>query len=131
MILATTSAIRPEKERRLLDRGVTVIKQDAADEFVDLKMLMAELYSRQIDSILLEGGGGLNAAALKAGIVDKVMIFIAPKIIGGKDALTPVEGEGISMIKDAIALEGIRVSRFGEDVLIEGYVKGESCLPVL
>jgi diaminohydroxyphosphoribosylaminopyrimidine deaminase/5-amino-6-(5-phosphoribosylamino)uracil reductase len=98
---------------------------------VDLAGLMDELYKLEIDSVLLEGGGGLNAAALNAGIVDKVMIFIAPKIIGGETAVTPVEGAGIMQMKDAIDLYDLNVGRFDEDILVEGYVKGERCLQEL
>ena len=122
VILATTSKIDSEKEKQLKDKGVRVIKADGNDGRVDLGMLMDELYRLEIDSILLEGGGTLNSAAMEAGIVDKVMIFIAPKIIGGENALTPVEGAGRLLMKDAVKLRDINVSRFDEDVLIEGYV---------
>ncbi|MDF2985395.1 MAG: ribD [Eubacterium sp.] len=128
VIIATTSAIEIEKEKQLADKGVRILKLDGPDGHVDLKKLMDELYLSEIDSVLLEGGGGLNAAALNSGIVDKLMIFVAAKIIGGKNSKTPVEGEGIPLMKDAIKLENIEVNRFDEDILIEGYVKGETCL---
>ncbi len=131
VIIATTSAMGAEKEKQLLDKGVRILKLDGQDGHVDLKRLMDELYLSEIDSVLLEGGGGLNAAALNSGIVDKIMIFIAAKIIGGKNAKTPVEGEGIPLMKDAIKLEKLEVSRFDEDILVEGYVKGETCLQEL
>ena len=79
----------------------------------------------RLTACFLEGGGGLNAAALDSGIVDKVMTFIAPKIIGGKDAKTPVEGEGIEIMEHAVKLQDISISRFDEDILIEGYVRGD------
>lgn len=123
VILATTSAIESEKEKQLLDKGVHILKADGTGGHVDLVRLMDELYKLEIDSVLLEGGGGLNAAALSSGIVDKVMIFIAPKIIGGKDAKTPVEGEGIQLMKDAYKLEDVSISRFDEDILVEGYIR--------
>ncbi len=128
VILATTSAIGCEKEKILTDRGVRILKLDGAQGHVDLSRLMEELHREEMDSVLLEGGGSLNAAALNSEIVDKVMVFIAPKIIGGRDAKTPVEGEGIQFMKDALELRDISISRFDEDILIEGYVKGVSCL---
>lgn len=128
VMLATTSLIESEKEKQLMDKGICILKADGYEGHVDLVKLMDELYKLEIDSILLEGGGSLNAAALNSGIVDKVMIFIAPKIIGGKDAITPVEGTGIQLMKDAVKLEDISISRFDEDILVEGYVKGEPCL---
>lgn len=127
VILATTSLIKSEKEKQLIDKGVRILKLDSSsgDGHVDLIKLMQELYKLEIDSVLLEGGGNLNAAALSNGIVDKVMIFVAPKIIGGINAKTIVEGEGINFMKDAIKLENMDIQRFDEDILIEGYVKGE------
>lgn len=130
IILATTAQLDSNKESKLLNMGVDIIKTDVLDDGVDLKTLMTELYKREIDSVLLEGGGTLNAAALKAEIVDKIMMFIAPKIIGGKDAKTPVEGTGIPMMMDAIKLKNINIKKFDEDLMIEGYLKGDTCLQV-
>lgn len=81
---------------------------------------MKKLGQIDIDSVLLEGGSTLNYSALNEEIVDKVISFIAPKIIGGEKAKTPVGGEGREYMKDAIALANIKVSRFGEDIVIEG-----------
>jgi diaminohydroxyphosphoribosylaminopyrimidine deaminase/5-amino-6-(5-phosphoribosylamino)uracil reductase len=128
LVLATTSAIGHEKERLLMDKGVKILKLDGLGGHVDLVKLMGELYKLEIDSVLLEGGGGLNGASLKSGIVDKVMTFIAPKIIGGKDAKTPVEGVGIELMQDALKLRDISITRFDDDFLIEGYVEGDLCL---
>ncbi len=122
VILATTSAIQSKKEELLAQRGVRVIKVQDRDGYVHMGKLMEELYRLDIDSILLEGGGGLNASALDYGMVDKVMLFIAPKIIGGRNAVTPVEGTGIHFMKDAIGLKNINVSRFDQDILVEGYI---------
>ncbi len=123
VILATTSAIEREKEKQLLNKGIYILKCDGAGGHVDLVRLMDELFKKEMDSVLLEGGGGLNAAALHAGIVDKIMVFIAPKIVGGRDAKTPVEGHGIQLMKDAYKLKDISISRFDEDILVEGYLR--------
>lgn len=122
VLLATTEGLPGEKERLLKDRGVQIIKTGGTDGRVDLPALMEELYRLEMDSVLLEGGGGLNAAALESGIVDKVLFFIAPKIIGGSRAKTAVEGEGISLMRDAHLLKGVNVSMVGGDVLMEGYI---------
>jgi len=127
VILATTSKLPKDKEELLLEKGVTIIKADASDNDtttgVNLIKLMEELYKMEIDSVLLEGGGTLNASALKYGIVDKIMSFISPKIIGGAGAPTPVEGKGVKFMKDAILLKDVSIERFDEDIFIEGYVK--------
>lgn len=122
VVLATTSVVQKEKKKLLEDRGVKIIEADGNEGYVDLAKLMDRLYEMEIDSVLLEGGGGLNASALKYGIVDKVMFFIAPKIIGGCNAVTPVEGKGIDLMKDCINIKDINVKRFDEDILIEGYI---------
>jgi diaminohydroxyphosphoribosylaminopyrimidine deaminase / 5-amino-6-(5-phosphoribosylamino)uracil reductase len=122
VILATTETLNIEKEKRLSDRGIKIIKTESTGNRVDLEKLMEILYQLEIDSILLEGGGTLNASALKFDIVDKVMCFIAPKIIGGKDAITPVEGDGIEVMDKAIQLRDVSCKMIGKDILIEGYI---------
>jgi len=92
------------------------------DGKVSLKALMATLGKRKITSVMIEGGSEINASALQEGIVDKVMIFIAPKFIGGRTAPGLVGGQGIEHLSNAIGLEDIRVSKIGEDILIEGYI---------
>jgi diaminohydroxyphosphoribosylaminopyrimidine deaminase / 5-amino-6-(5-phosphoribosylamino)uracil reductase len=122
VILATTQKMDGQKEEDLLAMGVEIIKTESKDGQVDLMALMQALYERSVDGVLLEGGGTLNASMLSLGLVDKVMMFIAPKIIGGKNAKTPVEGEGILRMADAILLKKMRTKMFGEDLLIEGYL---------
>lgn len=119
-IIAVTEKASKEKIKMIEDKGAEVLIIPEKNNKVDLKYLMKKLGERDIDSILLEGGSTLNYSALNEGIVDKVISFIAPKIIGGEKAKTPVGGEGREYMKDAIALENIKVSRFGEDVVIEG-----------
>ena len=76
-----------------------------------------------IINILVEGGGTLNGSLFDEGLVDKVMFFISPKIIGGKDATSPVMGKGIARMDKAIKLKGVSLKRIGEDFLVEGYIK--------
>lgn len=91
---------------------------------VDLQALMTRLGEEGIDSVLLEGGGTLNWAALEAGIVQKLYCYIAPKLFGGRDAKTPVEGVGVALPQEAAQLRVQRVTMVGEDVLIESEVTG-------
>lgn len=121
-ILATTNAIDKDKEKALKDMGVKIIKTQGKNDKVNLSELMIKLGEMKIDSILLEGGSSLNFSALEEGIVDKVQAFIAPKIVGGENAKTPVGGEGIKLINDAIYLKDIDIRRFGQDILIEGRI---------
>lgn len=89
---------------------------------VDLVQLAKTLADREITSVLLEGGAGLNAAAIQAGIVDKAMFFLAPLIIGGQQAPTPVGGLGVHWLRDAHPLHDLKACRVGEDILVEGYL---------
>ena len=81
---------------------------------------VAQLGARQIDSILLEGGSSLAFSALEAGIVRKVQAYIAPKLIGGAEAKTPVGGAGFAKMADALTLQNLTVTPLGEDFLLEG-----------
>lgn len=90
---------------------------------LELNWLMKSLGKAGITSILLEGGSSLNAYALRDGIVDKVMVFVAPKMIGGKDSLTPVGGTFFRRLENAYKVKDMKVKSIGEDILIEGYIQ--------
>lgn len=90
---------------------------------VSLRKFLKDFGKKQVTSVLCEGGGELAASLLKEGLVDKIMFFIAPKIIGGRGAKTSVEGDGISSMSDAIKLKDMTVKKIGDDLLVEGYPK--------
>lgn len=121
-ILATCCA---DKNRHAvyLRAGCQVLCLNCKAGHVDLLQLMEQLGQAQIDSILLEGGGTLNWAALKSGIVQQVQAYIAPKLFGGKAAKTPVEGIGVPTPNDAFRLKNSRLFKLGEDFLIESEVE--------
>ena len=89
---------------------------------IDMQALMKELASREVTSVLIEGGGTTHASAFEAGVVDKVMFFVAPKIIGGREAVSAVEGLGIEQMSEAIMLNDMTATPVGHDILIEAYV---------
>ena len=120
-ILATCQA-DPDRIRPFEEKGCQVLTLPEEDGHVDLRALMRELGKRQIDSILLEGGGTLNWSALKSGIVQKVYCFTEPEMFGGIDARTPVEGRGVASPGEAFSLTHLKVTQVGEDLLIEGEV---------
>jgi diaminohydroxyphosphoribosylaminopyrimidine deaminase/5-amino-6-(5-phosphoribosylamino)uracil reductase len=121
-IVVVTESADKNKIKAIEAKGAEVIITPQKDNKVDLSYLMKELGEREIDSILLEGGSTLNYSALEEGIVDKVITFIAPKIIGGSAAKTPVGGEGKTLMKDAILLHNMEFSKFQEDIMIEAYI---------
>lgn len=108
---------------RTYEYAAQTIRVPRGKEGVDIAALMHELGKREITSLLIEGGGTTLASSFEAGIVDKVCFFIAPKIIGGRDAVTAVEGEGVASMDQAIQVEDMTVTRVGPDLLVEGYVK--------
>lgn len=113
-----------KKIKKLQAKNVEVVFVDEkAGQGIDLRKLMEEMYNRKIDGILLEGGGTLNAAMLKEKLVNKVYAYIAPKLIGGANALTPVEGEGVEKMSDAFLLSDVEIRRITNDILIAGYIK--------
>jgi diaminohydroxyphosphoribosylaminopyrimidine deaminase / 5-amino-6-(5-phosphoribosylamino)uracil reductase len=122
VILATTELIDSQKESLLKEKGVTLIKTRSLDGRVNLLEALVNLAQLEIDSVLLEGGGALNASFLEQKLVDKILFFIAPKILGGKTAVTPVEGIGIPNVADALLVKDIKTKTFGSDLLIEGYL---------
>ena len=120
------------KRKRLHEMGVETICCPDENNQVDLKKLMKYLGEEGIDSILLEGGGTLKDSALRAGIVQEEQAFIAPKLFGGMNSKTPVEGTGVRFPSEAVKLKCTDICQIGEDIRITCQVCGkeqeESCL---
>ncbi len=120
-LIAVTSAATEDRCQALRARGAEVVCMGTGER-VDLKALMHFLAAKDITSLLVEGGGTLNFSLLAAGLADKIHTFIAPKIVGGKNALTTVEGEGVLEISDAITLKNLKTEQLGVDILLTGYI---------
>ena len=113
----------PERRARLEAAGAEVaLLPPDRDGRVDVTALARHLAERGALSVVLEGGGEIAGSFWEAGLVDKVLFFIAPKIVGGRAARTPVEGAGRAAMADAIRIGRLRVRRFGPDVALEGEV---------
>lgn len=122
VIVVTTDTANADRSGNLQDKGVEVIALPASNGKVDLKLMLAELGRRNIQSILLEGGATLATEALRHGIIDRVAIFIAPKLLGGSDGTMLFNGPGRTAMSDALQLHNTRVRFFGDDILVEGEV---------
>ncbi|MFA5795137.1 MAG: bifunctional diaminohydroxyphosphoribosylaminopyrimidine deaminase/5-amino-6-(5-phosphoribosylamino)uracil reductase RibD [Candidatus Brocadiia bacterium] len=120
--IAVAASAPAGKLQALAKRGCIIIRTTGRNT-VDIKDLLKQLGRIGIIKILVEGGGQIHSSALMAGLVDEAYIFIAPKIIGGRDAKTPVEGPGIKLMRQAINLKNISVKSIGPDVLIHGLIK--------
>jgi len=120
VFVAVTDRAQPERIRELTQAGARILRVEGGP-LVEMQSLVRALAAQGITSVMLEGGGEVAASALGAGIVDKVLIFVAPKIIGGRGAKTPVEGAGVETIAEAMSVQGMSVRRIGSDIAIEGY----------
>ncbi len=109
------------KAEELKKAGATLLETNGENR-VNLKELMKVLGEKKIDGILVEGGGTLHGALLSSGLVQKVYAYMAPKIIGGKEAGSPVEGEGAACMKDAYFLRDIEMIKLGKDYCLSGYL---------
>lgn len=121
-IIAVTAGALPAKLEALRQAGAEVLVVNDGPR-VDLAALMKVLAGKEITSVLIEGGAAVHGSALAAGIVDKVAWFIAPRIIGGREAPGPVGGAGVDDPSEAVELERVKVSRLGADLCVEGYIK--------
>lgn len=115
-----TRALEGRNVEELREKGVKFISYT---DNLDLRWLMEYLGGMGITSVMIEGGSSLAAHALEEGVVDKVVFFIAPMIIGGKDSYPAVGGISCGSLKNAYRLRDLTVRRIGEDILLEGYVR--------
>lgn len=127
-LLITAAGHHPDRLEPFVRQGVEVITVPASVGRLDLAAVMAALGERNLQCLLVEAGGGLNGALLRAGLVDCVRLFVAPLLLGGNDGRPLFSGEGVVHLADALRLRDMRLSRVGDDVLIEGEMV--PCSPV-
>lgn len=125
-LVAWTDPVDETKKRLLEDMGVEVVVLPGSDGLVRLEDVLRTIGEQQISTVLLEGGSELLGYAFDHGLVDKVLAFIAPMIIGGTEGRTAVGGVGAQTIAEAISLERLEVKSFADNVLISGYAKKAS-----
>jgi diaminohydroxyphosphoribosylaminopyrimidine deaminase/5-amino-6-(5-phosphoribosylamino)uracil reductase len=121
-ILAVSQMAPRARLEALKQEGIQIIVVDGSPRRVSLERLMEALGKREMLTVMIEGGAEINASALREGIVDKVCLFLAPMLLGGKTTPSAVGGEGIELLGQAIRLRDLRIERFDEDLLIEGYI---------
>src|SRR5512143_371726 len=122
-LVATTIAGSTQKMKEIKKKKGGLLIVDDVDGLVSLPALMDELAKMGMINVLIEGGARVNAEALRSGVVDKVMFFVAPKILGGDDARGSIGGKSPENLADAIPLYDVHYTKTGEDILIEGYIK--------
>ena len=124
-LLALGRTVTPEEKAAFAQAGAEILELASAEGLVDLEGLLRALGEREITSVLVEGGGILFGSLFDRGLIDKVIAFIAPIIIGGREAKTAVAGKGVNKVADSFRLERIRVKKLGDDLMVSGYVAAE------
>jgi diaminohydroxyphosphoribosylaminopyrimidine deaminase/5-amino-6-(5-phosphoribosylamino)uracil reductase len=118
--IIVVSPLAPDDKINKIRQRAEVLVVPEKNGRIDIQELMINLAKMEITSVLIEGGSEVNASAIKSGIVDRIMFFIAPKLFGGREAPGPIGGDGIDDPSEAIKLNDISVTQVGEDILITG-----------
>jgi diaminohydroxyphosphoribosylaminopyrimidine deaminase/5-amino-6-(5-phosphoribosylamino)uracil reductase len=124
--ILVTLPVAPGQEtenRKILEQKARILEVKGKEGQINLKDMLKKLARQEITNVLVEGGGTLIGSLFDEGLVDKVMFFISPKIIGGKDAIGSVMGHGVGRMDQAIKLKNVKTRRFADDILVEGYLK--------
>jgi diaminohydroxyphosphoribosylaminopyrimidine deaminase/5-amino-6-(5-phosphoribosylamino)uracil reductase len=124
-VLVLCSFAEEKRKRELQDQGIRVeqVQVGVGDGRPDMKGIAQRLGTMEITSLLVEGGAMINGAALASGIVDKVFLYYAPKILGGMGSVPFATGVGFDRMSDAAHVKAIKLHRFGEDFAVEGYLR--------
>ena len=122
-IVVTGPDVPADKKARLLKQNVQILEIGLKNNRLDLRELMVTLGEMSVTSLLIEGGGTVAANALAEGIVNKLIYFLAPKLLGGSDGKAVFEGNGVEKLADAVALARMTVTRVDSDILVQGYIK--------
>ncbi|MEA3443063.1 MAG: bifunctional diaminohydroxyphosphoribosylaminopyrimidine deaminase/5-amino-6-(5-phosphoribosylamino)uracil reductase RibD [Chloroflexota bacterium] len=121
-LVAIAESLKNKRRKELMRSGIEVLKLPSKDGLVDIEELLKTLGKRETVSVLVEGGGKLLGSLFDHHLADKVMAFISPIIIGGYEAKTAVEGQGINHIAESWHLSRVATEQFDDNVLISGYV---------
>jgi diaminohydroxyphosphoribosylaminopyrimidine deaminase / 5-amino-6-(5-phosphoribosylamino)uracil reductase len=122
-IIATTEFAPKDKIEKLEKRGVRVLILDSQEGKINLKSCLFKLGEIGMTSLLVEGGSQINGSFLDEGLIDKLLLFLSPKLIGDHQALGIFGGRGVSSLEEAVALKEMKTRRVGEDILLEGYLE--------
>ncbi|MCP4353507.1 MAG: bifunctional diaminohydroxyphosphoribosylaminopyrimidine deaminase/5-amino-6-(5-phosphoribosylamino)uracil reductase RibD [Desulfobacterales bacterium] len=122
-IIIVGDSVSENKKAEIENMGARVIESPLKNGLIDLDFSMDNLGAMGITSLLIEGGSRVIASAFAAGIVDKIFFFYAPKILGGDDGVPVCKGHGPALMSDSIAVKNISTRRFGDDIMVEGYIE--------
>ncbi|SOC36014.1 bifunctional diaminohydroxyphosphoribosylaminopyrimidine deaminase/5-amino-6-(5-phosphoribosylamino)uracil reductase RibD [Ureibacillus acetophenoni] len=123
IIVTSTSNVDSEKVETLQNKGVTILFVEKKANRLNLEQMLDELYKLGITDILVEGGGEVNASFLREGLINKYLVYIAPKVLGGKNSKTPFLGEDLQSMDEAIELNFESYEQLGQDLYVVAYPK--------
>ena len=129
-ILVTTEFATNERIDRMREAGHTVLVVPGKNRMIDIAEALPMLAHLGIQSMLVEGGREIHTSLLRAGLADKIVAFMGPRIIGGESLMTPLVDLGIQKMRSAIQLKNVTVKSFGTDACVEGYINSPPKLPV-
>ncbi|MFB7641275.1 bifunctional diaminohydroxyphosphoribosylaminopyrimidine deaminase/5-amino-6-(5-phosphoribosylamino)uracil reductase RibD [Peribacillus butanolivorans] len=122
-VIVTQENTSVDKIAALSEKGIEFIIVPKTDAGLDLRILMEELNKKGITDVLLEGGSEVNSSFLRAGLIDKYLIYVAPKLLGGRNSLTPFSGINVDTMDEAMDVSISSVDMSGEDICIIAYPK--------
>jgi len=121
-IIATSALAPKDKMEKLEKRGVRILILDSHEGKINLKSCLSKLGEIEMTSLLVEGGSQVNGSFLDEGLIDKLLFFLSPKLLGDHQALGIFAGRGVTRLEEAVAIRKIKTRRIGEDILLEGYL---------
>jgi len=122
-IIVTTERANRDKMERIMDKGGQILIVNDRGGRVDIRDMMKRLGRMDIMSILIEGGSSIATSAISEGVVDKIMLFISPMIMGGTDSIPSIGGKSPPSLEDTVKVRELKVRKVGKDILLEGYLK--------
>jgi diaminohydroxyphosphoribosylaminopyrimidine deaminase/5-amino-6-(5-phosphoribosylamino)uracil reductase len=123
VIIATTELAPRDKTEKLEKRGIRILILDSQEGKINLKSCLCKLGEIGMMSLLVEGGSQVNGSFLDEGLIDKLLLFLAPKLMGDPQALGIFGGKGACSLEEAVSLREMKRRRIGEDILLEGYLE--------
>lgn len=133
VIIVSTELAPKDKLGKLEKQGVQILMIDSREGRIHLKSCLSKLGELGMMTLMVEGGSQVNGSFLDEGLIDKILLFLSPKLMGDHQALGIFSGREIYDLQEAVALKEIKTKRMGDDVLIEGYLERERerCSPEL
>ncbi|MEK4486226.1 bifunctional diaminohydroxyphosphoribosylaminopyrimidine deaminase/5-amino-6-(5-phosphoribosylamino)uracil reductase RibD [Psychrobacillus sp. FSL H8-0484] len=122
-IIVTSLEADTEKVKLYKAKGVSIINVSREENGLSLQEMLEKLYKRGITDVLVEGGGAVNASFLRANLIDKYFIYMAPKVLGGSNSVTPFTGKDVDTMDAAMLVSFSEIEKFGEDIRITAYPK--------